>query len=210
MRRLSPAIVCAGKTVPSVLPLPSPSELFSSLYCSTSAAAAAAIADVTETPLETNNSSHLISCLSDILSRRNWFESGTLRSLAPSVTPAVVAELLRGRFIDAESAFAFFNWIGKRPGFNHTVDFYASLVYSLLRSKSCFNIEKVVIFMLKSCGSAEEVCSALETFKAVRREGGGVGFNPSIRCYNTLLLSLSSKEKNLAEAYQLLGGQIGL
>ncbi|KAJ8466190.1 hypothetical protein OPV22_028742 [Ensete ventricosum] len=129
-----------------------------------------------------------LSELSSVLARSNWLDDPRLPLLAPSLTPHHVAALLRSRPLEPRVALGFFDWISLRPGFRHTVDTYSSLVQTVARANlSPRGAEKIVISMIKSCSSAVEIHSALQSFKSLHQ----IGFLPSLRCHNFMMMKFA-------------------
>ncbi|PKI61448.1 hypothetical protein CRG98_018131 [Punica granatum] len=127
--------------------------------------------------------------LLSILSSPNWQKNPALRTLIPSITPSHVSSLFAFN-VDPQTALGFFNWIAQRPGFKHNVQSHSSLLAILIPNNFLGVAEKVRLSMIKCCDSVDDARFLLDFVLSMNRDSG-LKFKLTVRCYNTLLMSLS-------------------
>lgn len=133
--------------------------------------------------------SEAVDQLLSILSRPNWQKHPSLIKLLPSLTPSHVSSLFAFN-LDPQTALTFFNLIAKRPGFKHNVHSYSAMLSILIRARSLGVAENIRISMIKSCISTEDALFVLDVFREMNADGD-FKFEPTLRCYNTLLMTFS-------------------
>lgn len=86
-------------------------------------------------------------------------------------------------------ALIFFNFLSKRSNFRHGVDSFSSLLQILIKNRVFSVAQNMRILMVKACLNEEDARFVLRIIRELNKEAG---FKVSVRCYNTMLMCLSS------------------
>lgn len=140
-------------------------------------------------------------------------KSDLLQRCGVNVTPELVASVLSRTRNDWETAFTFFLWANKQPGYNHTVREYHSMIAILgkfrkfdtawnlideMKSASLVSSQTLLI-MIRKYAAVHDVAKAINAFYGLRKFKLEIG----IEEFQSLLAALC-RYKNVKDAEHLL------
>ncbi|KAL0378099.1 UNVERIFIED_CONTAM: Pentatricopeptide repeat-containing protein, mitochondrial [Sesamum radiatum] len=137
-------------------------------------------------------------------------KSKKLEQCGVNVTPGLVANVLSGTRNDWETAFTFFLWAGKQPGYQHSLREYHSMIAILgkfrkfdtawsliddMRAASLVNPHTLLI-MMRRYAAVHDVAKAINTFYGLRRFKFEIGME-EFQGLLSALCRLAGGEENL-------------
>ncbi|KAL0449977.1 UNVERIFIED_CONTAM: Pentatricopeptide repeat-containing protein, mitochondrial [Sesamum latifolium] len=140
-------------------------------------------------------------------------KSKKLEQCGVNVTPALVANVLSGTRNDWETAFTFFLWASKQPGYQHSLREYHSMIailgkfrkfdtaWSLIDDMRAASLvtPHTLLIMIRRYAAVHDVAKAINTFYGLRRFKFEIGMEEFQG-----LLSALCRYKNVKDAEHLL------